>query len=119
MSVQSRVADNVSRRSEAALDILMYDHMVDKVNRSAGTVLGEADRSMDVALDTMHTVNVVDQSTDVVLDTMHVMNVEHHVFQKTCWGLGDFLRSSQNVEDFVLALGSPSRIYQQQFTTVE
>ena len=45
------------------------------------------------------------------------MDVERHVSQTTRQGLGDFLHSSQNVEDFMAALGSPI-IYQQQFTTI-
>ena len=35
------------------------------------------------------------------------MDVEHHISQQTCQDLGDFLCSSQNVEDFVVGQDSP------------
>ena len=73
----------MSRRLEAALDILM--HMVDKMNRSMEAaldmmhVVDEVNRSMEAALHMMHAVDKADWSMEVALEMKLDMEVQNKV----------------------------------------
>ena len=94
----------------------MSAHVMDKVSQRMTAVVNQ---SMGAALvGTMLVVDKVDRGTEVALAHMKLdmeeqqnkvgaMDVEHRVSQQTCRDLGDFLRSSQNVEDFVAGQDSP------------